>query len=95
MSFGERYAKEKPWDHKDPDGAKPKLVRAASQQKCKCPEHQTNQWGDQLGGWPILQCPNTDPREADIIAALDRSDGPSLAQEHTRSHEFRDWFLGE
>ena len=78
-----------------PANAKPNLVVTANQLRCKCPEHQTNEWGDQLGGWPILQCPKTTPQEADIITALERSDGPSLGQEHTRSKGFRDWFLGK
>ena len=78
-----------------PTNAKPKLATTASQQKCKCPEHQTNEWGDELGGWPILQCPKTTTQEADIITALERSEDPSLAREHSRSPEFRDWFLGE
>jgi len=45
--------------------------------------------------WPKLQCPNVSESEKNIISELDRKEGPSIGQEHSRSKEVADWIIGE
>ena len=46
-------------------------------------------------GWPKLQCPNTSESEKHLISEVDRPEGKTIGQEHSKSRELGDFLFGE